>query len=53
LALPEKIDRLFPALHPPLQITAYRYLDWEFDDDSKVFDDLDVSGPYAGIVIRF
>ncbi len=34
-------------------IAAYRYLDWEFDDDSKVLDDLDVSGPYAGIVIRF
>ncbi len=33
-------------------IVAYRYLDWEFDDGSAI-DSLNVSGPLAGIIIRF
>ncbi len=31
---------------------GYRYLAWEFDDDA-VFNDLDVSGPYAGVKFVF
>jgi hypothetical protein len=31
---------------------GYRYLKWEFDDDDT-FDDLDISGPYAGIRFSF
>jgi len=31
---------------------GYRYLDWDFDNN-KVFDDLNISGPMAGIKIRF
>jgi len=33
-------------------VVTYRYLNWEFDD-SRVFDTLDVSGPQAGVKIRF
>ena len=31
---------------------GYRYLKWEFDDDDT-FDELDISGPYAGIRFSF
>jgi hypothetical protein len=31
---------------------GYRYLKWDFDDDDT-FDDLDISGPYAGIRFSF
>ncbi len=33
-------------------ILAYRYMDWDFDDN-KVFDDLNLSGPFAGVKFRF
>lgn len=38
----EKMDAFF----------GYRYLDWEFDDDDT-FDNLNISGPYAGVKFRF
>jgi hypothetical protein len=38
----EKLDGVF----------GYRYLKWEFDDDDT-FDDLDISGPFAGVRFRF
>ena len=31
---------------------GYRYLKWDFDDNDT-FDDLDISGPYAGVRFRF
>lgn len=31
---------------------GYRYLDWNFDSDSP-FNNLDVSGPYAGVRLQF
>jgi hypothetical protein len=34
-------------------VVAYRYLSWDFEDDSEVLDDLNVSGPLAGVRIRF
>ncbi len=34
-------------------VVAYRYLSWDFEDDSKVFDDLNISGPLAGLRFRF
>jgi opacity protein-like surface antigen len=34
-------------------VVAYRYLSWDFEDDAKVFDDLNLSGPLAGVRIRF
>ncbi|MGB5571259.1 MAG: hypothetical protein WBM81_18360, partial [Sedimenticolaceae bacterium] len=30
---------------------GYRYLKWELNDDT--FDDLDISGPYAGVRFGF
>jgi hypothetical protein len=33
-------------------VLAYRYLEWDFDDDSAI-DDLDFSGPFLGIKFRF
>ena len=33
-------------------VLGYRYLAWEFDDDDT-FDDLNISGPYAGVKFRF
>ncbi len=33
-------------------IAGYRYIAWEFDDDAA-FDDMDVSGPYAGVKFVF
>ena len=33
-------------------IAGYRYLKWDFDSD-KALDDMDISGPYAGLKIRF
>jgi len=34
-------------------ILGYRYLDWKFKDDNKVFDDLNFSGPIAGVRFQF
>ena len=34
-------------------VLAYRYLDYNFDDDNEVFKDLDLSGPFAGIKFTF
>ncbi len=34
-------------------VVAYRYLSWDFEDDSEVFDDLNISGPLAGLRFRF
>jgi hypothetical protein len=31
---------------------GYRYIKWNFDDN-KVFDDLDLSGPYVGVTFSF
>jgi hypothetical protein len=40
----EKLDAVF----------GYRYLKWNFDDgDMLNFDELDLSGPFAGIKVRF
>jgi opacity protein-like surface antigen len=33
-------------------VLAYRYLDWDFDDDSA-FDDMNIHGPFAGVKFRF
>ena len=33
-------------------VAGYRYLDWEFDDND-VFDDLNLSGLYAGLKLQF
>lgn len=33
-------------------VLGYRYLDWDFDDDDT-FDDLNISGPYAGVKFWF
>lgn len=33
-------------------VVGYRYLEWDFDDN-EVFDDLDLSGPFAGAKFRF
>lgn len=30
-------------------VFGYRYLDWSFDGKSDVFDDLSISGPFAGV----
>lgn len=38
----DKLDAVF----------GYRYLDWDFDDDAA-FQDINVSGPYAGVRFRF
>jgi len=38
----ERVDAVF----------GYRYLDWDFDD-SDAFDDLNLSGPFAGVKFRF
>jgi len=34
-------------------ILGYRYLDWNFKNDSKVFDDMNISGPIAGVRFQF
>ena len=37
-------------------VAGYRYLKWNFDSNNaggKLFDDLDFSGPYAGVRFRF
>ena len=34
-------------------IVVYRYMDWDFDDDNKAFDDLNLSGPLAGVKYVF
>jgi hypothetical protein len=35
-------------------VFGYRYLKWDFDDgDMLNFDELDLSGPFAGIKVRF
>jgi hypothetical protein len=33
-------------------VVGYRYLDYDFDD-SQVFDDLNLGGPFAGVKFRF
>ncbi len=33
-------------------VVGYRYLDYDFDD-SDVFDDLNLSGPFVGVKFRF
>jgi len=33
-------------------LLGYRYLEWDFDNND-VFDDMNISGPYAGLKIRF
>ena len=33
-------------------LVGYRYLEWDFDDND-VFDDMNISGPYAGLKLRF
>jgi hypothetical protein len=33
-------------------IVAYRYMDWNFNDDGA-FDDLNLSGPFVGVKFRF
>ncbi|KPK35202.1 MAG: hypothetical protein AMJ65_17545 [Phycisphaerae bacterium SG8_4] len=33
-------------------LLGYRYLAWDFDDND-VFDDMNISGPYAGLELRF
>jgi hypothetical protein len=33
-------------------IAAYRYMDWNFNDDGA-FDDLNLSGPFVGVKFRF
>lgn len=33
-------------------VFGYRYLDWNFDDNDT-FDDLNISGPYAGVKFKF
>ena len=33
-------------------VLGYRYLDWDFDDN-EVLDDLNLSGPFAGVKFRF
>lgn len=33
-------------------VLGYRYLDWRFRDN-EVFDDLNISGPFAGVKFRF
>lgn len=33
-------------------VVGYRYLDWEFDNHS-IFDDMDLSGLYAGLKLQF
>ena len=32
---------------------GYRYLDWEFDEDTPIYSDLNISGPYAGVKFFF
>jgi hypothetical protein len=34
-------------------VVAYRYLEWEFEKDSEVLADLNISGPMAGIKFAF
>jgi hypothetical protein len=34
-------------------IAGYRYLDWDFEDDSDAFNDLNLSGPMLGARFRF
>ena len=37
-------------------IAGYRYLKWNFDSNDtggKLFNDMDISGPYAGVRFRF
>jgi hypothetical protein len=33
-------------------VAGYRYLSWDFDDD-PLLDDMNISGPYAGVKFRF
>ncbi len=33
-------------------VLGYRHMEWNFDGNS-VFDDLDISGPYAGVKFVF
>ena len=33
-------------------VLGYRYLDWDFDDNDT-FDDLNISGPFAGVKFKF
>ncbi len=32
---------------------GYRYLDWDFDEDTPVYSDLNIDGPYAGVKFFF
>ena len=34
-------------------VLGYRYLDYEFDDDAELIDNLNISGPFAGVKFRF
>jgi hypothetical protein len=34
-------------------VAVYRFLSWDFEDDSEVLNDLNASGPLAGVRIRF
>ena len=34
-------------------VLGYRYLEYDFDDDNDVFDDLNLGGPFAGVKVRF
>ncbi len=34
-------------------LAGYRYLDWEFEDDDPVFNDLNLGGPMVGARWRF
>ena len=34
-------------------VVGYRYLNWNFDNDSGAFNDLNFHGPFAGVKIRF
>ena len=34
-------------------IAAYRYMNWDFGDDVKVLDDMDIHGPAVGIQFTF
>jgi hypothetical protein len=34
-------------------VVGYRYLDWNFDNDSGAFNDLNFHGPFAGVKVRF
>ncbi|MBW1671251.1 MAG: hypothetical protein JRJ43_02045 [Deltaproteobacteria bacterium] len=34
-------------------VLGYRYLDYEFDGDAELIDNLNISGPFAGVKFRF